>query len=354
MSEATLLTQIRAIIDVDVDSMDASAAARLTSTSGIRFQDMTSNQAIVHGQVVLPANEILLQNTRKFIADKGIDVHQDDGALKAIDFLTVQLAKSVLPYLHGRVHAQVSPATAYETKKTVEHARNLVALFEENGVSRDQVCIKIPATPESMVACQQLEAEGIRTLATCLFSVAQAVSASQAGCLYVAPYFNELAVHFTQGVWKSYADTANEHPMSSVIYAIVQAFKELRSKTLVMPASIVNTTEASIQNMPMNKNVIGLARLRPNHLTISAQVLDAMALPGSEVSDNELAPAQIDIVTRNEVITTDYLDNGAAALRQAIANDAEATRKLKDALLIFGKKEDETKAFIRAYLTKPA
>lgn len=49
------------------------------------------------------------------------------------------------------------------------------------------MCFKIPATPESLIACAQLEKEDIRTLATTLFSVPQAVAASQAGCLYVAP-----------------------------------------------------------------------------------------------------------------------------------------------------------------------
>ncbi|KAH7921555.1 aldolase [Leucogyrophana mollusca] len=345
MSEVTLLTQIRAIIDVDVDSMDPSAAARHTNES-TRFHDMTSNQAIVHGQVVLPANEHLLHTAHAFVKDKRIDVQQDDGALKVVDFLTVQLAKRVIPHLNGRVHAQTSPSTAYNTQKTVEHAQDLVALFEENGISRhaqsmDRVCIKIPATPESMVACQQLEAKGIRTLATCLFSVPQAVSASQAKCLYVAPYFNELAVHFTDGVWKSYDDPVHGHPMSSIIYAIVQTFKQLQSKTLVMPASIVNTAE-----------VIALARLRPNHLTLSAPVLDAMSLPATALADEELASATINFVPSNEALTTDYLANGAAALRQALDNDAEATRKLKDALLIFGKKEDETKEFIRAYVAR--
>lgn len=52
------------------------------------------------------------------------------------------------------------------------------------------MCIKIPTTPESVVACNYLEKLGIRTLATCLFSVPQALAAHQAGCLYIAPYFN--------------------------------------------------------------------------------------------------------------------------------------------------------------------
>lgn len=62
--------------------------------------------------------------------------------------------------------------------------------FSPFHASSDRVCIKIPVTPESVLACQQLEKDGIRTLGTCLFSVPQALAASQAGCLYVAPYFN--------------------------------------------------------------------------------------------------------------------------------------------------------------------
>ena len=119
--------------------------------------------------------------------------------------------------------------------------------------ARDRVCIKIPATAESIVACQFLENAGIRTLATCLFSVPQALAASQAGCLYVAPYFNgklvgghtqgcisylalELRVHFEPNLWKKYEDTASEHPTSHVVKEIVASFRSIGSRTLVMPA----------------------------------------------------------------------------------------------------------------------
>ena len=47
----------------------------------------------------------------------------------------------------------------------------------------------------------------------------------------------------------------------------------------------------------------------------------------------------------------DYLANGAEALREALAQDAEATRKLADALKIFGEMEEKTKALLRAKLS---
>jgi transaldolase len=38
--------------------------------------------------------------------------------------------------------------------------------------------------------CPILLEEGIRTLGTALFSVHQAIAASQGGCLYISPYYN--------------------------------------------------------------------------------------------------------------------------------------------------------------------
>ena len=103
---------------------------------------------------------------------------------------TVLLAKEVLPYLTGNVHAQTSPRVGYSFEGTITGARRIVSTFEELGVPRTRVCIKIPVTAEGALACQALKAEGIQTLGTCVFSVEQALAAGQAGCLYVAPYFN--------------------------------------------------------------------------------------------------------------------------------------------------------------------
>ena len=46
----------------------------------------------------------------------------------------------------------------------------------------------------------------------------------------------------------------------------------------------------------------------------------------------------------------DYLENDGADLKEAIAEDAETTRKLADALKIFGEMEVQTKELIRAVL----
>ncbi|KAF8177134.1 hypothetical protein K438DRAFT_1978781 [Mycena galopus ATCC 62051] len=338
---STLLSQIRGLLAVDVDSMDPDVAARHSTPQFQKFCDMTSNQAIVHGQASLPARANLLEAAIEYVRKKkagGAEFEQD-----VVDVLTVLLAKEVYPYLTGNVHAQTSPSAAYDTDTTIKHARELVALFADHGIPLDRVCIKIPATPESLLACRELQASGIQTLATCLFSLPQALAASQARCTYVAPYFNELRVHFQPGVWVEYAEPKTEHSMSGVILSIVQAFRKLGSKTLVMPASIVTPQE-----------VIALVSLSPDHLTLSGTVLDALAaLPALAPESESFTPPAATLSessTLNGMLYCDALAIASFLLREALAGDQEVKRKLADALAIFGEKEDETRQIVKAFM----
>ena len=54
-----------------------------------------------------------------------------------------------------------------------------------------RICIKIPSTWEGLQACRVLQNEGIITLATTLFTLAQAALAAEVKCHYIAPYLNE-------------------------------------------------------------------------------------------------------------------------------------------------------------------
>lgn len=72
--------------------------------------------------------------------------------------------------------------------------------YFQPGFEQSRICIKIPSTWEGLVACRTLELAGVHTLATTLFSMDQAVLAAEVGCTYVAPYVNQLKVHFEPGL----------------------------------------------------------------------------------------------------------------------------------------------------------
>ncbi|KAF9254649.1 aldolase [Marasmius fiardii PR-910] len=330
----TLLSQIRGLVTVDIDSMDPEIAAR--HTKEVKFCDMTSNQAIVYHESLRPERAHLLQAAIKAVKEQGQE-DEEKFLQDVLDVFTVLLGKKVYPHLTGNVHAQTSPSTANDTEKTVQHARKLVSIFEANKIPKERVCIKIPSTPESLVACKLLAEIGIKTLATTLFSVPQAIAASQANCTFIAPYFNELRVHFEPSIWRDYTHPANDHPSSQIIVSAIQAYKTLGSKTLVMPASIVTVNE-----------VLGLVSLKPNHLTISGGLLDKLS---------ELPPVPADSfkttlqpIIDDAQLRTDYLANNGEALRIAIMKDEDVLRRVEDAIQLFDEFERKTKEIVKGLL----
>ncbi|KAJ5442042.1 Aldolase-type TIM barrel [Penicillium cf. griseofulvum] len=132
----------------------------------------------------------------------------------------------------------------------------IVQLFQhvQPGFDNDRISIKIPSTWEGMMACRTLELAGVRTLATTLFSMTQAVLAAEVGCTYIAPYVNELKVHVEAG-WVlsqfppkfrltlapfSYVDNAKLLPLCA---AIQKYYQSIDSATQVLPASLTSVEE---------------------------------------------------------------------------------------------------------------
>ncbi|KAI0801261.1 aldolase [Fomes fomentarius] len=331
------LTHALSRVAVDIDSMDPTVAEHFTK-AGVKFTDMTSNQAFVSIESARPERADLVKTAIAQIKATEPTADLETQVLDAVDLITVLLGKSVFPYLSGRVHAQTSPLKADDIDATIKHAQKLVSLFEANGVPRDRVCIKVPSTPEGILACKSLQAQGISTLATSLFSVPQAIASHQAGCLYIAPWLNELRVHFEPSLWKEYADTAKEHPQASIIREITKLYKELGSKTLVMPASIVTGKEA-----------FALLSLNPDHLTLSSVVLEQLiATPFVESAGGTEANGAADT---SDVKTVDYLADNAKVLRERLAAQTEPSRKLADALKVFGEFELKTRELVRGLLS---
>ncbi|KAF8067588.1 hypothetical protein FPV67DRAFT_1415940 [Lyophyllum atratum] len=339
-SNDSLLSQLHTLVTIDIDSMDPAAAA---NHGTLTFTNMTSNQAIVYAQATRPENAGLVREAVGYVRAVHSTTSGEPAIYlrEALDVVTVRLAKLVYPHLKGKVLAQTSPAFAYDTEQTIAHARRLVALFEEHGIPRSRVCIKIPVTPESILACRALSSPDssssetpIHTLGTCLFSVPQALAAAQAGCTYISPYFNELRVHFETSMWKEYEHPATQHPMSPVIASIIAALKG--SHTLVMPASIVTVPE-----------VLALASLRPDHLTIPAHLLDKLAaLPA--VPDSQLAPVTPAVLSNDPALDVDYLAAEAVQLKEAFMREPEISRRVVDALGLFGECERRAMEFVRS------
>ncbi|KAM4055900.1 transaldolase/Fructose-6-phosphate aldolase domain-containing protein [Hirsutella rhossiliensis] len=258
----SLLDALREASQVDCDTLDSQVAERLGP-----FVDCTSNQAIAFFELSRPVSgDSRLHHAeliKSAISEANGPLQRLQGLLSleafAVEVLMVKLQLRIAPNVTGRLHVQTNPKFSYSTAASVENAERILAIFGALAPDLDprKVCIKIPATWEGLQACRAVEAKGIATLATTMFCMEQAVLAADAGCTYIAPYVNELKVHFEHGF-------VDDHKAFDLCREAQTYFRDNAHRTRVVAASLTSVDE-----------VMQLAGL--DHITVSPGLLHKLA-----------------------------------------------------------------------------
>ncbi|PSS09732.1 Transaldolase [Actinidia chinensis var. chinensis] len=105
------------------------------------------------------------------------DLRMSCFADKALVNVGGDLAKMV----PGRVSTEVDARLAYDTHGIVRKVHALLALYNEIGIPPERLLFKIPSTWQGIEASSLLEAEGVQTHMTFVYSFCQAAAAAQAG-----------------------------------------------------------------------------------------------------------------------------------------------------------------------------
>src|ERR1700704_1458363 len=162
---------------VVADTGDIDAVARW------KPQDATTNPSLLLASAADPRYRPLLERS---MAQAGGD------AALSMDLLFVQFGREILKHIPGRVSTEVDARLSFDTEKSVEKARRLIALYEKTGVGRERVLIKLASTWEGIRAAERLEREGIHCNMTLLFSFAQAVACADAGVTLISPFVGRI------------------------------------------------------------------------------------------------------------------------------------------------------------------
>ena len=99
----------------------------------------------------------------------------------------------------------------------------------------DNVVVKVPMTPDGLVACRRLSSEGIPVNVTLIFSTNQAILAAKAGARYVSPFIGRID------------DTG--HDGMQLIEDLVGIFQNYDFETQILVASVrhpVHVKEAAM------------------------------------------------------------------------------------------------------------
>ena len=159
----------------------------------------------------------------------------------AMDRILVAFGLEILKIVPGRVSTETDARLSFDTAGSIAKGRQLIALYEKAGLSRDRILIKIASTWEGIKAAEVLEKEGIHCNLTLLFSMAQAVACAEAKVQLVSPFVGRILDWWKAATKKDYAPA--EDPGVVSVTQIYNYYKKFGHQTEVMGASFRNKGE---------------------------------------------------------------------------------------------------------------
>lgn len=313
-----LLSQLKAVTTVVVDSGDLGAIEQF------RPVDATTNPSLLLNASQLDFAKPLLTAAVAYAKTQTSDAAQQ--LALASDKFAVDVGTAISKLVPGRVSTEVDARLSFDTAATLDKARQLVALYKQNGVATDRILIKIASTWEGIQAAKVLEQEGIQCNLTLLFHMAQARACAEAGVFLISPFVGRILDWYKANTKQDY--TAETDPGVLSVREIYQFFKQHGYPTVVMGASFRNTGE-----------VLALAGC--DRLTISPALLDELSQQQGvleiKLQDQGATHSKPKALTEQE-------------FRWALNEDPMATEKLAEGIRKFAVDQRKLEDVIRVQL----
>jgi transaldolase len=158
-----------------------------------------------------------------------------------IDHLLVKFGSEILEIVPGRVSTETDARLSFDVEGSINKGRQLIKLYEEKGIDRERILIKIASTWEGLLAAEQLQKEGIRCNLTLMFSLVQAVRAANAKVQLISPFVGRIYDWFKKEMKRDYSGV--EDPGVQSVTEIYSYYKKFGIATEVMGASFRNTSQ---------------------------------------------------------------------------------------------------------------
>lgn len=156
-----------------------------------------------------------------------------------IDRVLIAFGKEILGIVPGRVSTEVDARLSFDESGTIEKARQLIRLYEEEGIDRERILIKIASTWEGIEAASKLQDEGINCNLTLMFCLAQAVACAEGGIQLISPFVGRIYDWYKKDTGQEYEGDAD--PGVQSVQTIYSYYRKFGFETEVMGASFRNT-----------------------------------------------------------------------------------------------------------------
>jgi transaldolase len=215
----------------------------------------------------------------------------------------------------GYVSTEVNADLSFDKKATIAKAHEIINNYEQSGIKKNRILIKIAGTWEGIQAVKQLESEGISCNCTLIFSLTQAVACAEAGAFLISPFVGRILDWFKSNTDVTYNES-NDPGVESV-KKIYHYFKKYNLNTVVMAASFRNTSQ-----------IIELAGC--DKLTISPALLEELSSTHGEITQKlkseDSSSLEIERIKINE-----------SAFRWHLNENQMASFKLAEGIRLFNK-----------------
>uniref|UniRef100_A0A915D9S6 Transaldolase n=1 Tax=Ditylenchus dipsaci TaxID=166011 RepID=A0A915D9S6_9BILA len=161
----------------------------------------------------------------------------------ALDKLFVLFGKAILQIIPGRVSTEVDARLSFDTQASIQKGLALIKLYEEEGISKDRILIKLASTWEGVQAARELESKhGVHCNMTLLFNYHQAIACAQANVTLVSPFVGRIFDWYCKNTGTNNYDRQTDPGVKSVVN-VYNYYKKFGHHTQVMAASFRNTEE---------------------------------------------------------------------------------------------------------------
>ena len=299
---ASKLDQLKTMTTIVADTGD------MDSIRAFQPTDCTTNPTLILKAAQMPAYQ--------HIVDEAISwgLSRRKVTSEVCDRLAVSFGAELSRIVPGRVSTEVDADLSFDVEGMLAKARRFIADYEQRGVGRERVLIKLASTWEGVRAAEVLQREGIDCNMTLIFSLAQAAACADAGAFLISPFVGRILDWHVKNEGKTY--TSETDPGVLSVRAIYGYYKAHGVKTVVMGASFRNLGELE-------------ALAGCDRLTISPQLLDELA------KSHEPLTRRLDMNLAKDAPARMELDE--KTFRYLMNEDAMATEKLSEGIRLFAR-----------------
>jgi len=274
-------------------------------------QDATTNPTLIVNAVEMPEYASIFE---KAIADNKVTSLTGEALSRQVMIdLLVGFGLEILKIVPGRVSTEVDARLSFDVVGSVALARDIIALYEKNGISRDRILIKLATTWEGIQAAEELKKDGIHCNMTLLFSMAQAIGAAEVKAQLISPFVGRILDWYKAHTGDDYVGA--DDPGVKSVKSIYSYYKKFGHETEIMGASFRNTGE-----------IIELAGC--DLLTISPKLLGELAATEGTL-ERKLSPDNADDADLEKI------DIDEKTFRWMLNEDQMATEKLSEGIRKF-------------------